>query len=471
MGSGAELVEGSEIGAAADQCAGETVAEKPAFRSAFKKRRCLIPATGFYEWRTEGKSKFRSIFICRRTSVRLCRPVGVLAGRAGAAGIVHDRHDGGRGGDDEAARSPAVILGRKEWDLWLDPELDEAEPLQQLIHPWEGKLVFDPLDPAINNSRNEGEQFSTADLIVSSPRPRGSSMTGWYRCWGTMLLLNLFMAPAVAADWPAFRGPHFDGTTEATNVPVKWSASENVRWKVKLPQPGNGGAIVVGGRVYVTSAEDAEGRQRSLYAFQLADGRQLWKQTVAFDRKMPTHQTNPYGGTTPASDGKVVVVWHASAGLHCYDVDGKPLWNRDFGEFRHIWGYGTSPVIDDGRVYLHSGPGKRVFLAALDLKTGRLVGAGGAGGWDGSETADKRYFGSWATPVIATVQGQKLLFLSMPKRLNAYDRPRGRLCGRAEGWHTRGVTYRIPRRWSWATRCSSRRASRGRRSRCAWGEW
>ena len=75
------------------------------------------------------------------------------------------------------------------------------------------------------------------------------------------------------------------------------------------------------------------------------DGQPVWKKTVAFNKEMPTHKTNPYGGSTPASDGQHVVVWHGSAGLYAYDIDGKELWLRDLGDFKHMWGYGSSPVI------------------------------------------------------------------------------------------------------------------------------
>lgn len=266
------------------------------------------------------------------------------------------------------------------------------------------------------------------------------------RC-GLWFLSCLYLCDAHAADWPAFRGPRGDGATDAVNVPVKWSTTENIRWKVKLPQAGNGSAIVVGPRVFVTSAEDPGGKERSLFAFDLKTGQELWKRTVTIDRVMPTHKTNPYAGTTPASDGKVVVVWHASAGLHCYDLDGKPLWQRDFGEFKHIWGYGSSPIIEDGRVYLHSGPGARIFLTALDAATGNTI-------WeqpepvdgDGSNTADKRYFGSWATPVMTTMNGERQLLLSMPKRLNAYDPATGKLLWYSEGMGHKGgdLSYSSP---------------------------
>jgi outer membrane protein assembly factor BamB len=263
--------------------------------------------------------------------------------------------------------------------------------------------------------------------------------------WITLLAVS---CRAHAADWPAFRGPHGDGSTEAANVPVKWSATENIRWKAKMPQPGNGSAIIVGSRVFVTSAEDAQGKERSLYAYDLKTGKELWKQTVKVDKEMPTHKTNPYAGTTPASNGKVVVVWHATGGLHCYDVDGKPLWKRDLGEFKHIWGYGSSPIIDGDRVILNTGPGAKSFLAAYDLKTGNTV-------WEQPEPVDgdgtnsdnkPPYSGSWATPIIATVGGQRQLILSMPKRLIAYDPADGRILWYSEGMGHKGgdLSYSSP---------------------------
>jgi len=115
-----------------------------------------------------------------------------------------------------------------------------------------------------------------------------------------------------SGDWPAFRGPGGQGVATDTKAPSTWSTDQNVLWKTALPRPGNGSPIVVGERVFVTSAEDADGKQRSLYALDAASGRRLWVKTESLDRKLPTHETNPYGGTTPVSDGRSVVVWHAT---------------------------------------------------------------------------------------------------------------------------------------------------------------
>ena len=70
------------------------------------------------------------------------------------------------------------------------------------------------------------------------------------------------------------------------------------------------------------------------------------------------------------TDGERVIVWHGSAGLHAYDVDGTPLWSRDLGKFQHVWGNGSSPVIYRDLVILNAGPGLSAFVVALDKRTG-----------------------------------------------------------------------------------------------------
>ena len=174
-----------------------------------------------------------------------------------------------------------------------------------------------------------------------------------------------------ADDWPSFRGPAGDGLSKEKSAPVKWGPKKNVKWKVSLPRPSNGSPIVSNGRVFLTCAEDKGGKQRSLYCFDRKDGKKLWSRTVTFGEVMPTHKKNPYCGTTPVSDGKRVVVWHASAGLYCYDFKGKELWKRDLGEFRHKWGYGTSPILHEGNVILNTGPGKKVFVTSIRLSDGK----------------------------------------------------------------------------------------------------
>lgn len=234
-----------------------------------------------------------------------------------------------------------------------------------------------------------------------------------------------------ADDWPAFRGPAGNGTSAEKSAPTAWAPDKNIKWKAPLSHPGNGSPIVSNGRVFVAGSEDAEGKKRSLYCFDRKDGKQLWVKTIDFGKVMPTHETNPHSSSTPAADGKKVVVWHGSAGLHCYDFEGKSLWSRDLGAFDHDWGEGTSPVIHDGRIFLNSGPSKKkVFVGAYKLETGETI-------WqkeepfkgDGFKNEEEQFMGSWCTPLVVKDQ----VICAMATRLVSYAPEDGKILWYAEG--------------------------------------
>ncbi|MEM7015285.1 MAG: PQQ-binding-like beta-propeller repeat protein, partial [Verrucomicrobiota bacterium] len=232
----------------------------------------------------------------------------------------------------------------------------------------------------------------------------------------------LFCANLIAGDWPEFRGPNNDGLSDETGIPTEWAPDKNIVWKSPLPGESNGSPIVSNGRVFLTSSVD-QGRKRTLHCFDRKTGEELWAKTVEYNKEMPTHKTNLFAGSTPAADGERVVVWHASAGLYCYDYSGNELWNREFGEFKHMWGYGGSPIIDQGRVILHAGPGERVFMTSIDSKSGETH-------WETDEPIDgngernpsNKYMGSWSTPLIAN----DLIVCSFATRVNAYDPANGK---------------------------------------------
>jgi outer membrane protein assembly factor BamB len=247
----------------------------------------------------------------------------------------------------------------------------------------------------------------------------------------SLLLVGSMFAASFAGDWPCFRGPTHNGYSSEKNVPVEWNLKDNVKWKIELPGTGNGSPIVVGDRVLLAIAQD-EGAKRGLYCYDAATGKLQWSHDVAYETAEITHKTNPYCGSTPASDGKRVVVWHGSAGVFCYSLDGKELWNRDLGTFRHIWGYGSSPILHDGKVYLNCGPGKRSFVTALDLETGKTVWqVDDPKGNDGDVGGN--WTGSWATPVLAKVEGKTQVVVSLPGRVQAFDPATGDELWKVEG--------------------------------------
>lgn len=235
-----------------------------------------------------------------------------------------------------------------------------------------------------------------------------------YFCIGAMLLCCVVSLSA--ADWTGFRGPAGDGVCSETGFPTTWSRELNVKWSVPLDAPGNGSPVIVGDRIYLVTASDA-GHQRNLVCMNRENGETLWSKTVQYSEDEETHQTNPHGSaTTPAVDveGDAIVVWHGSAGLHCYGLDGEHRWSRELGPIRHIWGYGTSPIIYNDQVILLGGPGERQFLAAFHLTDGETL-------WEieepGGSYGEGRYIGSWCTPVVAHVNGHDQIICVFPTRV------------------------------------------------------
>src|SRR5262249_43135887 len=157
-------------------------------------------------------------------------------------------------------------------------------------------------------------------------------------------------------------------------------------------------------------------------------GKILWQKYVSFAGKEPTHDTNPYGSATPATDGERVVVSLGSAGLACYDFDGMELWKKDLGELIHIWGSASSPIIHGDHIILWCGPGERQFLIALDKKTGAKVWQhdepGGKSGISGKGGND--WIGSWSTPIISKFGNREELILSVPRKVKGFDPASGK---------------------------------------------
>ena len=251
--------------------------------------------------------------------------------------------------------------------------------------------------------------------------------------WIGALLLGF--AVSVAADnWPAWRGPTMNGYSAEKNLPVKWSATENVTWKLTLPGPGNSTPIVWGERVFITQSLDPAGQQRAVMCFNRRDGKLLWQRSIPFVGKETTHKDNPYCSASPVTDGKRVIASMGSAGVVCYDFDGKQLWYTSLGKFEHIWGNAAAPALYKDLVILNCGPGERTFLIALNKRTGKEV-------WRVDEPGGKfgrapsEWLGSWSTPIIASIKGRDEVIVSWSGAVKSYDPRTGKLL-----WTCTGLT-------------------------------
>ena len=232
-----------------------------------------------------------------------------------------------------------------------------------------------------------------------------------------------------------WRGPNGDGTCSEKGLPEKWSATDNVAWKTRLPDRGNSTPVIWGGKVFVTQAIEKEGR-RLLLCFDRATGKQLWESGVVYTQPERTHDTNPYCSASPATDGERVIVFFGSAGVFCLGMDGKELWRRtDLGKQHHIWGNGTSPVIEGDRVFLNFGPGEKTALMCFDKKTGCTLWQHDEPGGASGEGAGKKWLGSWSDPLLRETAGRAELLMTYPGRACAFDPATGK-----ELWTCAGLT-------------------------------
>lgn len=261
-----------------------------------------------------------------------------------------------------------------------------------------------------------------------------------------LLFLTICAASGSAGNWPAWRGPAGLGVSEEQTLPLKWNGKDNVLWKVKLPSPGNSTPIIWGDRVFITQANDvthwpprvpsnfaggssagghAVAEKRSVMCFQRSDGKLLWQRDVVYKEKEITHPTNPFCSASPVTDGERVIASHGSAGLVCYDFDGKELWRYEVGKLEHLWGTASSPILYGDLCIQWCGPGERQFLVALDKRTGKKVWETSEGGGDTGITS-KKFLGSWSTPIIVRVGDQDQLLFAVPHQLKGYDPKTGK---------------------------------------------
>ncbi len=200
---------------------------------------------------------------------------------------------------------------------------------------------------------------------------------------------------ARAENWPQWRGAKLDGISHETGIPLSWSKTENVAWRVALPGSAGSTPVVWGNHIYLTSAENDD-----LVLIALStDGKELWKQLVASQNKKIRGDEGNLASPSPSTDGKHVWAMMGTGDLGCYTADGKQVWKFNlqdrYGKFDIMFGMASTPVLDGNRLYLqllHSGG---ALVIALDKLTGNEV-------WKQTRKSDARAEceHSYASPVL-----------------------------------------------------------------------
>jgi outer membrane protein assembly factor BamB len=180
-------------------------------------------------------------------------------------------------------------------------------------------------------------------------------------------------AVAWADDWPQFRGPNCSGISATTKpLPLTFSATENLRWSADVGD-GIGGAVVAAGRVFASGMTGKE--TVSLYAFDAASGKPLWRRNWPTGKLSTVHRTNSQASATPAADADRVYLYFSTLGLMSVDArTGKDVWQQKVATpfFVFKWGPGVSPVLYRDLVLFCQDDDLHPAFYAFDKATGKL---------------------------------------------------------------------------------------------------
>jgi len=269
----------------------------------------------------------------------------------------------------------------------------------------------------------------------------------------TLAVASLNAVTVSAQNWPQFRGPNGDGCVVAKNLPERWGGFDAPAWQTEIPGSGWSSPVVVGGRVWLTSAKQAalEEKERekklaanpiltpdfqthasaTLLAIEIdaASGKLLRQiELFTFADPKPIHAQNTYASPTPVSDGERLYCHFGSLGTVCLEMkSGKTLWKQVL-TVEEITGPGGSPVLwKDLLIFACDGTDQQ-FVIALDKLTGQQI-------WRTNrppiEAEDNKLRRAFSTPLTITHAGKEQLIVPGAQWVCSYEPGTGKEIWRA----------------------------------------
>ena len=259
-------------------------------------------------------------------------------------------------------------------------------------------------------------------------------------------LTALVTSLAVAQDWPQFRGPDGNGVLETLEHPVEWSSKTNIAWSVEVPGGGLSSPIVVGDKIFLTTAvgfdkpvsfaagvrdmrpkSPGKALKFCVICLDLKDGSKVWEKTISEQEpEFPIHGSNSFATESPSTDGKLVFVYFAAIGkVTALNLEGDIKWQKDIGAHPtgNGFGPGSSIASGDGKVFVQCDNDRASFVAAYDAETG-----------DESWKKERSGRTSWATPLLWKTKSRSELVTCGSGFVTAYDPSTGE-----ELWSISGI--------------------------------
>ncbi|CAN0350663.1 unnamed protein product, partial [Ectocarpus sp. 4 AP-2014] len=211
--------------------------------------------------------------------------------------------------------------------------------------------------------------------------------------------------------------------------PLEWNQTENVLWRTPVPGRGHGSPVVVGDRVFLSSAEESEERQL-MVAFDRLSGDELWRLTLhegGFPPPSQVHQKGTDANSTIACDNKHAYVAYLNQGsitASAVTHSGELAWQTKLGAFDSKFGYAPSPIVHGPYVLFAADNWGGGYLAAVDRTTGKIA-------WRKKRSSTSTY----SSPIVAHVSGKDQLLISGDDKICSYSPSTGELL-----WSCRGCS-------------------------------
>lgn len=225
------------------------------------------------------------------------------------------------------------------------------------LDPCENAAMFEIMVPYL---------FSRFDLMTSTSRP--------FVLFGALALgFCVCTLDAGAQEWTRFRGPNGTGVVEGVEFPTSWS-DEDYAWQIDLPGQGHSSAVVYDGRAFLLSG-DPKTAIRHVVAVDMKTGKTVWQRNYdSASHKL--HSRNNFGSSTPAVDENAVyVAWSApeETVIKALSHDGEELWSRNLGTWTSQHGFGTSPILADGKLILFNSQQKDQLPEGATVGESRMM--------------------------------------------------------------------------------------------------
>lgn len=273
-----------------------------------------------------------------------------------------------------------------------------------------------------------------------------------------LTLAHFCSASVKAIYWPQWRGPEMIGISPDGDPPLEWGENKNIKWKIEIPGKGYASPIIWDNKVFIqtaietekdTDVEKTEAKEAELpewrrqtgtpakkvqrftiIAINREDGQILWQRVLREEAPHAgTHADGSWASNSPVTDGERVYAFFGSYGLYCLDMQGNPIWNKDFGymKIKMSFGEGSSPVLYGDVIIINWDHEDQSFIIALDKRTGKEL-------WK----KERNEVTSWSTPIVIEHDGKTQVIVSASDRIRSYELETGNIL-----WECSGMTLNV----------------------------